>query len=100
MELVKFHSPVDGNGVQPSFSNTLGIRHVCFAVDDVEKRSAAQKRPLPHPFQAIVQPVGEVGPKVRIRRGIVVRVATEGPFIKTAPCSVASPLLLDYNQAG
>jgi catechol 2,3-dioxygenase-like lactoylglutathione lyase family enzyme len=36
IELVKFYNPVDRNGIQPSFSNTLGIRHICFAVEDVE----------------------------------------------------------------
>jgi catechol 2,3-dioxygenase-like lactoylglutathione lyase family enzyme len=36
LELAKFVTPVDEKGVQPSYSNTLGIRHVCFAVEDVE----------------------------------------------------------------
>lgn len=36
IELVQFHSPKDAQGVQRSFSNTLGIRHICLAVDDVE----------------------------------------------------------------
>ncbi len=36
IELVKFYNPVDEKGIQPSFSNTLGIRHICFAVDDIE----------------------------------------------------------------
>jgi catechol 2,3-dioxygenase-like lactoylglutathione lyase family enzyme len=36
IELIKFYAPMDENGVQPSFSNTLGIRHICFAVDAIE----------------------------------------------------------------
>ena len=36
IELSKFHSPPDPNGIQPSLSNTLGIRHITFAVEDVE----------------------------------------------------------------
>src|SRR3989338_1101770 len=43
IELVQFHSPKDANGVQQSFSNTLGIRHICFAVDDVEAVVAIAK---------------------------------------------------------
>jgi catechol 2,3-dioxygenase-like lactoylglutathione lyase family enzyme len=44
VELVKFHSPVDEKGMQPSFSNTLGIRHLCFAVDDVESLVATLRQ--------------------------------------------------------
>lgn len=44
IELVQFHSPKDAQGVQPSFSNTLGIRHICFAVDDVEAVVATAKK--------------------------------------------------------
>lgn len=36
IELVQFHSPLDERGPQPSESNTLGMRHVCFETDDVE----------------------------------------------------------------
>src|ERR1700733_1246373 len=36
VELIQFYKPVDEKGLQPSFSNTLGIRHICFAVEDVE----------------------------------------------------------------
>ena len=37
IELVKFHNPVDEKGIQPTYSNTLGISHICFAVEDVEE---------------------------------------------------------------
>ncbi len=36
IELVQFHSPKDERGIQESLPNTLGMRHICFAVDDVE----------------------------------------------------------------
>lgn len=36
IELIKFHRPVDEKGLQPSQANTLGMRHVCFAVEDVD----------------------------------------------------------------
>jgi catechol 2,3-dioxygenase-like lactoylglutathione lyase family enzyme len=36
IELVQFHSPKDEQGIQTSLPNTLGMRHMCFAVDDVD----------------------------------------------------------------
>ncbi len=36
VELIRFDSPVDGKGPQSSAANTLGMRHLCFSVDDVE----------------------------------------------------------------
>jgi catechol 2,3-dioxygenase-like lactoylglutathione lyase family enzyme len=36
IELVKFYKPLDEKGIQPSYANTLGIRHICFVVEDVE----------------------------------------------------------------
>lgn len=36
IELVKFHHPVDEAGVQPSAANTLGLRHLCFEVEDLD----------------------------------------------------------------
>ena len=35
IELVEFHAPSDEKGIQQSFSNTLGIRYICFAVEDI-----------------------------------------------------------------
>jgi catechol 2,3-dioxygenase-like lactoylglutathione lyase family enzyme len=43
LELVKFHHPVDKSGVQPSAANTLGLRHLCFEVDDIESIVAVLK---------------------------------------------------------
>ncbi len=36
LELVKFHHPVDEKGIQPSTANTLGLRHLCFQVEDLD----------------------------------------------------------------
>lgn len=36
LELAKFHQPVDPEGVRPAASNTLGLRHIAFVVDDIE----------------------------------------------------------------
>lgn len=36
IELVKYHMPSDEKGLQPSLANTLGLRHVTFAVEDIE----------------------------------------------------------------
>ncbi len=44
IELVRFHTPLDEKGIQPSHSNTLGIRHICLAVDDVEGLVALLKK--------------------------------------------------------
>lgn len=40
LELVKFHNPTDENGIRETFANTLGISHICFAVEDVEGLAA------------------------------------------------------------
>lgn len=36
IELVQFHSPKDEQGIQKPAANTLGISHLCLAVDDVD----------------------------------------------------------------
>lgn len=36
IELVKFHTPKDEKGLQHDLANTLGIRHVAFAVVEME----------------------------------------------------------------
>jgi catechol 2,3-dioxygenase-like lactoylglutathione lyase family enzyme len=36
LELVKFHSPSSQGGDRRAPANTLGIRHISFAVDDIE----------------------------------------------------------------
>jgi catechol 2,3-dioxygenase-like lactoylglutathione lyase family enzyme len=37
IELVKFHSPLDEAGIQPSAANTLGLRHLCFDVEGLDE---------------------------------------------------------------
>jgi catechol 2,3-dioxygenase-like lactoylglutathione lyase family enzyme len=44
VELVKFQKPVDEKGPQRSSANTLGIRHIAFAVDDIEAVVAKLKK--------------------------------------------------------
>lgn len=44
LELSKFHSPTDENGIQRSLANTLGIRHITFAVEDIEAIVAKLKK--------------------------------------------------------
>ena len=44
LELVKFHTPSDEKGIQQSFSNTLGICHIAFAVEDIEAIVAKLKK--------------------------------------------------------
>ncbi len=36
LELATFLRPTDERGIQPSSANTLGLRHIAFAVDDLE----------------------------------------------------------------
>lgn len=44
IELVKYRTPSDEKGIQQTFPNTLGIRHICFAVEDLETMVAHLKR--------------------------------------------------------
>lgn len=44
IELIKFSTPTDERGIQPSFANTLGIRHIAFAVEDIEAVVAKLKK--------------------------------------------------------
>ena len=44
IELTKFYTPSDEKGIQPSFANTLGIRHITFAVEDIEAIVAKLKK--------------------------------------------------------
>jgi catechol 2,3-dioxygenase-like lactoylglutathione lyase family enzyme len=53
IELVKFHRPLDARGIQPSSANTLGLRHLSFAVDDVEGMVAKLRGKGWEPFSEI-----------------------------------------------
>lgn len=44
LELVKFYTPQDERGIQQSSANTLGIRHIAFAVEDIEAIVAKLKK--------------------------------------------------------
>ena len=37
LELVKFHQPVDPEGVRQSAANTLGLRHIAFQVEGIDE---------------------------------------------------------------
>lgn len=44
IELIQFQNPSDDKGLQPSFSNTLGLRHIAFAVEDIDFLVAKLKK--------------------------------------------------------
>lgn len=44
LELSQFYSPSDERGIQESFANTPGIRHIAFVVEDIEAIVAALKK--------------------------------------------------------
>jgi catechol 2,3-dioxygenase-like lactoylglutathione lyase family enzyme len=53
IELSQFYAPLDEKGSQPTFANTLGIRHICFVVDDIEDMVAKVKEKGAEPFGEI-----------------------------------------------
>ena len=55
IELVKFYTPSDEKDIQKPFANTLGIRHICFAVEDIEAIVAKLKRKGTEIFSEIQQ---------------------------------------------
>ena len=55
LELVKFYTPLDENEIQTPLANTLGIRHICFAVEDIEAIVAKLKRKGTEIFSEIQQ---------------------------------------------
>ena len=44
IELVKYYSPPDEKGIQQTYANTLGIRHIAFVVEDIEAIVAKLKQ--------------------------------------------------------
>ena len=44
LELTMFYAPSDEKGIQHCFANTLGIRHITFAVEDIEAIVAKLKK--------------------------------------------------------
>ncbi len=55
LELVKYYTPPDEKGIQPASANTLGIRHLAFAVDDLESVVARLKTKGTEIFSEIQQ---------------------------------------------
>jgi catechol 2,3-dioxygenase-like lactoylglutathione lyase family enzyme len=55
IELVKFYYPSDEKELQKPLANTLGIRHICFAVEDIEAIVAKLKRKGTEIFSEIQQ---------------------------------------------
>ncbi|ULT59435.1 VOC family protein [Neobacillus drentensis] len=55
IELVKFYTPSDERNNQKPFANTLGIRHICFAVEDLEAIVAKLKKRGTEIFSEIEQ---------------------------------------------
>ena len=53
IELVKYHRPPDENGIQELPANTLGIRHIAFAVEDIEAVVARLKEKGTETFSEI-----------------------------------------------
>ncbi|RZT21630.1 VOC family protein [Fictibacillus sp. BK138] len=55
IELVKYYTPLDEIDIQQPFANTLGIRHICFAVEDIEAIIAKLKKKGTKIFSEIQQ---------------------------------------------
>jgi catechol 2,3-dioxygenase-like lactoylglutathione lyase family enzyme len=55
LELIKYLQPEDEAGIQRSQSNTLGIRHLAFPVDDIEAVVARLKEKGVETFSPIYQ---------------------------------------------
>ncbi|WP_153732786.1 VOC family protein [Sporosarcina obsidiansis] len=55
IELVKFYTPSDENDIQKPFANTLGIRHICLNVEDIEAIIAKLKKNGTEIFSEIQQ---------------------------------------------
>lgn len=55
IELVKFYTPADEHDIQKPFANTLGIRHIALAVEDIEATVANLKKKGTEVFSEIQQ---------------------------------------------
>ena len=55
LELVKYYAPADEGGVQRTLANTPGIRHIAFAVEDIEAIVAKLKKRGVEMFSEIQQ---------------------------------------------
>ncbi|EKN70035.1 glyoxalase [Neobacillus bataviensis LMG 21833] len=55
IELIKFYRPTDERVIQQPFANTPGIRHIAFAVEDIEAVVAKLKKKSPEISSEILQ---------------------------------------------
>ena len=55
IELMKFYRPLDEREIQQPFANTPGIRHIAFAVEDIEAVVAKLKKKGTEIFSEILQ---------------------------------------------
>lgn len=78
IELIKFYTPSDENGVQPQPANTLGIRHIAFIVEDIEAVVARLKEKGAEVFSEIQQ-YEDIYKLIYIRgpEGIILELAQE-----------------------
>jgi catechol 2,3-dioxygenase-like lactoylglutathione lyase family enzyme len=78
IELIKFHTPSDENGIQQPLANTLGIRHIAFAVEDIEAVVAKLKEKGTETFSEIQDFEGKYKLcYVRGPEGIILELAEE-----------------------
>lgn len=78
LEIVKFHSPVDEAGIQPSAANTLGLRHLCFNVEGLDEiLTMLQKKG--HALVGEVQTYGDSWKLCYVRgpEGIIIELAEQ-----------------------
>ncbi|MBC7813314.1 MAG: VOC family protein [Burkholderiales bacterium] len=78
IELIKYYTPPDEQGIQPSAANTLGIRHISLVVDDIDAVVANLKKKGTEIFSEIQQ-YEDVYKLVYIRgpEGIILELAQE-----------------------
>jgi catechol 2,3-dioxygenase-like lactoylglutathione lyase family enzyme len=78
LELVRWHNPVDQAGVQPYAANTLGLRHLCFAVEGLDEM-AASLRQKGHELMGEVQTYEDTYKLCYIRgpEGIIIELAEQ-----------------------
>ena len=77
VELVQFLSPVDEGGIQHLPANALGIRHISFAVDDLEAVVASLKEKGMELFSEIQYLAGYKLCYVRGPEGIILEMAEQ-----------------------
>ena len=69
LALVQFLTPADEGGIQQLPANTLGIRHIAFAVEDIEAVVASLKQNGTEIFSEIQDPGGTGSATSVVRKG-------------------------------